>query len=149
MTTLTFNEKATINAEGKKTRKTCKPVFCIDTRKTYTSVSDAAEAYGIGIDSISNCCNGKQKKAAGKRFCFLKDVPIYLNEIFADYDCMSKKAAELDALRAEEKELQKAEQHFEKCKNKIITLNKEIRKANEELAEAQAYFEALKAKRGV
>lgn len=148
MTKLTFNEKAIINAEGKKNTKGCKPVFCIDTRRTYTSVSDAAEAYDVGPDSISNCCNGKQRTAAGKRFCFLKDVPIHLNDIFSDYSALEEKAKAYDAMQAEKRELEDAEKLYNRCKDRVVALSKELRKANEELDDAQAHLNALKAKRG-
>ena len=127
MTTIILNEKATINAEGNHQNKSCKAVICLDDRKVYTSVLDAAKEYGVGSDGISRCCNGKIKYTKGLRFCFLKDVGAHLDAILSDYSAIAEKAAKYDAIMAEENaakaaeekyraDLEKAEEKHSRCK---------------------------------
>lgn len=47
-----------------------KPVLCTDTGVVYQSAHDAARALGVSQGSISNVCNGKQKKAGRYHFKF-------------------------------------------------------------------------------
>lgn len=57
-------------------RAVSKPVRCIDTGQVFASQQDAAAwVRGLGLNcsqgSISNCCRGQQKMAAGYRFEFV------------------------------------------------------------------------------
>ena len=111
-TTIIINEKAEINAVGEKNSKACKQVVCLDDRRVFTSVFDAAKAYGVTPSCISTCCNGKNKTSKGRRFCFLKDIALYLDEMFADYNIKAEKAAAYDALKAEENAAREAEEQY-------------------------------------
>lgn len=42
-----------------------KKVVCIETGKEYKSAREAAKDTGVNADSISKCCNGKNKTAGG------------------------------------------------------------------------------------
>lgn len=112
-TTIIINEKAEITAIGEKNTKSCKQVVCLDDRRVFTSVFDAAKAYGTNPSCISQCCNGKSKTSMGRRFCFLKDIALYLSEIFADYNIKAEKAAAYDALKAEENAAREAEEKYQ------------------------------------
>jgi hypothetical protein len=112
-TTIIINEKAEITAIGAKHSKACKQVVCLDERRVFTSVFDAAKAYGTTPSCISQCCNGKNKTAKGHTFCFLKDIAMHLNEMFADYNIKAEKAAAYDALKAEENAAREAEEKYQ------------------------------------
>ena len=47
-----------------------KKVFCIETRQSYNTITEAARQTGINYSSISQCCNGKCKTAGGFHWCF-------------------------------------------------------------------------------
>lgn len=48
-----------------------KPVQCIETGKTYNSVKEAGEAYGIGLENISRQIRGKVKRAGGHTWRYI------------------------------------------------------------------------------
>ena len=105
MSMITIHEKATAAAKGIKNSKHCKPVLCIDTGEVFSSVYDAAEHFGAAYTSISQACNGKLKKAAGRRFCFVaktsENIDAIVSRIKATDD-IAAKAAAYDALMAEQ-----------------------------------------------
>lgn len=109
MTNVIINEKATIKAAGEKRTKACKPVICIDDGRVYTSVTDAAVINGITIDAISNCCNGKQRTAGGKRYYFVSRISSHLEELVS----IIEKAAAYDAIKAEENAEREAREKYE------------------------------------
>ena len=50
-----------------------KAVKNIDTGEIFESLSDAAKSCGLNVgDTISLCCQGKQKKAGGYRWCYVR-----------------------------------------------------------------------------
>lgn len=53
-----------------------KPVQCIETGKVYSSVKEAGEAYGIGLENISRQIRGKVKRAGGHTWRYI-DKEIY------------------------------------------------------------------------
>ena len=109
MTKVIINEKSTLDAEGTLHTKACKPVVCITTGKVYTSATDAAKANNTTIHSISCNCLGKTKTAAGKQFCYLKDVNQHLGHLVA----LIEKAAAYDAIKAEENAAIEAREKYE------------------------------------
>lgn len=56
-----LREAGIIHVKGTHTHGTAKPVVCITTGEKFASCTDAAEAAGVNIWAISNCCRGKQK----------------------------------------------------------------------------------------
>lgn len=105
MTTLVINEKATVKAEGELNTKACKPVVNLTDRKIYTSMLDAARIEHAQPSCICRACSGKGKLAVGKRWCYLSDIDMHLDDIFAESDALHKENADLretsDALAAE------------------------------------------------
>lgn len=81
MKKIIMQNEATINAEGKYNSNHCKPVLCITTGKTFTSVMDAAEYAGISQSAMTMHLQGKTRTANGKRYCFLSRVTEHLGEI--------------------------------------------------------------------
>lgn len=49
-------------------------VMCVDTRKVYDTIKDAALDVGANGSEISACCRGKIKSAGNKRWLYLEDV---------------------------------------------------------------------------
>jgi len=50
--------------------KTSKSCICLETRKVFSSISEAGRYYDINPTSISQCCNGKRKSAGKKTWSF-------------------------------------------------------------------------------
>ena len=50
------------------------PVLCVETGEVYPSAHEASRQTGIIRQSISACCNGKQKTAGGYHWKFLTNV---------------------------------------------------------------------------
>ena len=138
MTDIIINEKSTISAEGQLHSKACKPVICITTGKVYTSATDAAQANGVSVYAISCNCLGKTKTAAGKRFCYLKDVAQHLGHIVS----LIEKAAAYDALKAEENAAREAEEQYKRdlevAESKYTRRMAAFEKAREKLRIAEA-----------
>ena len=105
MSTITIHEQATATAKGSKNSKHCKPVLCIDTGEIFSSVFDAADHFGASYSCISMACNGKVKRAAGKRFCFVsktsENIDAIVSRIKANDEILAKAAA-YDAMMAEQ-----------------------------------------------
>lgn len=127
MTEVIINSKSIISAEGVHTTKGCKQVVCITDRRTFTSVLDAAAAYGASAGDVSRCCNEKRRRITvkGKRFCFLKDIAMHLDDIFTTDREVVEKANAYDALMAAERAAREAE---EARQNKIKELEDTIPK---------------------
>lgn len=137
MKKITIKDAATIEAKGTLNSRKCKPVICIDTGEVYTSATDAANANGTTVYGVSTVCLGKVKTANGKRFCYVQDFPEHLADITARISSMNKgyaemvaKAAAYDAILAE----QKANERAEEKRQKAIT------KANEKLARRREIY---------
>ena len=138
---LTINNKSEINAQGKLTGKRCKPVICIDTGEVYSSATDAAEMNDSNIWSVSCVCLGKNKKANGKRFCYLEDVSEHLDELtervremHSTYADLEAKAAEYDKLMARKRLIAKTESDLEATRQKITELKEKEKTLEEQIA---------------
>ena len=151
MTDIIINEKSTISAEGQLHSKACKPVICITTGKVYTSATDAAQANGVSVYAISCNCLGKTKTAAGKRFCYLKDVAQHLGHIVS----LIEKAAAYDAIKAEEnaareaeeqykRDLEAAEGRYSRCQELCMKAREKYESAEEKLKAAYSELLAVK-----
>lgn len=90
MTITVQNASEIKNAQGVHRNKNAKPVVCLDTGEVYSSATDAAEANGVSIYSVSMNCLGKTKRSNGKRFCYIKDVAEHLDELTTNMQTMSE-----------------------------------------------------------
>lgn len=51
-------------------KKNSKPCICLETNKTFKSITEAGRYYNIEDSSISECCRGNRKSAGGKTWAF-------------------------------------------------------------------------------
>lgn len=80
MTTLTINEKATVQAIGEVKGNKCKPVIRSD-GMVFTSIIDAAKASNADRGSVCRCCQGKNSTAGGYGFKYLSKATENLDDI--------------------------------------------------------------------
>ena len=92
MTVKIQNASEIKNAKGEVRNKNAKPVICLDTGEVFTSATDAAEANGVTIYSISMNCLGKTMRSNGKRFCYIQNVNEHLDELTTVLQNLSDKA---------------------------------------------------------
>ena len=78
---IAVQKPAIVKGKGKRTNGNTKPVFCISDGNFFTSCTDAAEEYDASQSNVSCVCNGDRHTANGKRFCYVKDLPMHLEEI--------------------------------------------------------------------
>ena len=153
MKKITIQNEATIKASGKLSTGRCKPIVCIETGEVFTSMTDAAETYGVHIVNISNTVRGVQRTCKGKHFCYLSQSLEHLDPIMErlrNASAMEEDArrwreyqAEQEAIRiAEERRIEeerKAEERkqaeIEKLQNRYLNL---IDKLNEINAKCEA-----------
>lgn len=97
---ITVHNKSEITAQGVPRNRNAKPVICLTTGEVYTSATDAAEANGVSIYSVSMNCLGKTKRSKGKRYCYLSKVTEHLDELTESIQMMAEKAKKYDELVA-------------------------------------------------
>lgn len=95
--TININNGAALNnVLGHRTHHACKPVINKTTGDIYASATDAAEAIGASLDSVSLCCRGKLKTCKGNEL-------EYVQHASENVDSMSstirKKNAEIEKLK--------------------------------------------------
>jgi hypothetical protein len=78
---VTIQKEAVIEANGTRDNGNCKSVMCITDGKSFASMVDAAEHYGVATSQISYACKEKGRTAAGKQFCKFSDLYLYIPEI--------------------------------------------------------------------
>lgn len=158
MKKINIQHEANIDAQGNLNSKHCKPVVCLETGDVYSSATDAAEAIGVTLSSMSCHLTGKTRSVKGKHFCYLSRVSESLNAIVTrlretaaiEEDARKWQAlqAEKEAARkAEEKrlaEIRKAEEKVARLTNKRDEYNAKWVEATNALHEAEVELEALR-----
>ena len=61
------------NSYGSRTKRTCKPVKCIETGIVYDSTVQAGKLTGVNRVYITNCCNNKKLSAGGFHWEYVKE----------------------------------------------------------------------------
>jgi hypothetical protein len=74
MANINIHNETNINGNGEHIHGNSKAVYCITDGITYHSLTDAAEAVGVSIYTISNAINDRQRTAGGKEWCLLSKV---------------------------------------------------------------------------
>ena len=124
--------------------KNAKPVFCITDGKPYASCTDAAEAVGVGIDSISMACHEKVKTVKGKQWCFVKDIPIRILDISNAYQELYEDAMKYRAIEAERKAKEAHKQALNNLAEKMTKRKMEIENMQEQLLKEEQMYEAMR-----
>lgn len=156
MTTLNIHNETNINAKGTHANGTNKPVICIETGEIFASITDAAKHCETTIWSISNVVRGKQKTAAGKRFCYLSKATENLDILTSQISKLNADAedarkwreyqAEQEAIRKAEEERIRAEQERLAAIERARQEREERkRKLEEKMARRQRIIERLSA----
>lgn len=161
---INITNATTIEAYGVHTNGNCKKVYCIEKKKAYTSMTDAALDLGCSLDAVSNVIRGKQKTCngyhlidlskAGEAFAMIVEHLPNIDELRAKATAYDKIVAEEEAKRREEerqrKEKEKYEAEVAKAKAKIErrrkicnNLKQQFNSALNRLVKAEQEYEEL------
>lgn len=122
--TITLQNIATINANGIKTNRNCRAVFCITTNTFYASVGATAKAIGVTSGAISWVLTRRMKTVKGMRFCYADEILEFMQEIVETNKANAEKARLYDEMIAK--------------KNKCNQLHEQIKKHNTRIDELEA-----------
>ena len=129
--TINLNNCSIINEViGNRTHHCCKPVINETTGEVYASATDAAEALGVSVISVSRCCLGKLKSCKGNRLSYLSHTSENVDELTARIRVLNERIAALEAdaaigraVREEQEAARKAEEKHQamiaKAKEKL------------------------------
>ena len=134
--TINIQKNATIEVHGTHTAKNHKPIFCITEFKAYASVTDAANAIGVKVSTLSHALTRKHHSCRGLKFCFVSEMAEYFEEIAEAGRKFIEKANAYDIIVAEKEKLRKAKEDKEKHEAKLVELRKAIEEETRLLAEA-------------
>jgi RecJ-like exonuclease len=157
MTTLTIQNEATIQSEGKKRNRNAKPVLCIETGEVYNSVADAAEANGAHPNAMSAHLRGRLKTLHKKHFIFMSKATENLDPIMSHIRITSEHLAELefkakayDAIMAKQYEKEKKQQRIDmlvtkkaKIEERKTRREERVKKDAELMLEIEAEIKSL------
>ncbi len=139
-TEVVVSKPCSVKAKGKRSNGNTHAVFCIDDGTVYSSCADAAEANEVAQPVMSRTCNTKGSTSKGKRFCYVKDLPIYLEEIS---DAISKSAVDKEkynqllAKESRRNELKKQinilQEHIAFLEDRLDQAKTNLRQAEEDL----------------
>lgn len=107
--TLNIQNTSIINANGTKTNRNCKAVFCITTNTFYVSVAETAKAIGVTQGAISWVLTKRMKTVKGLRFCYVHEIMEYIDEIAETNRINAEKARLYDELIAKQNKAKKIE----------------------------------------
>lgn len=83
--TLNVNNNVVINeALGHRIHHSCKPVINKTNGDFYVSATDAAEALGVSVHSVSVACLGRSKSCKGNRLEYLDHTSGNVNSLLAE-----------------------------------------------------------------
>lgn len=109
--TITINEEAIINANGKKHSRHCIPVIGWPVNGggllRFSSIEDAAAYIGAHKTYLSQCINAEPpRNCKGYRFCHAKSVDVYIDEIInaVNHDAKRNQKNAEDAAKWREQE---------------------------------------------
>ena len=143
---ITINKETILEeAIGTRTHHSCKPVINRTTGEMYASATDAAEALGVSVYTVSGCCTGKAKTCKGNKLEYVDHVSGNVNSLTAEIRILKAKLAEMEAdaavgraIREEKEAAQKAEEDRLKAIEDVKTA---LVKANERKERRQRIVE--------
>lgn len=145
--TINIQNASTVNVTGYRNNKNCKAVYNITTGEIYASCSDAADAIGVTIATISQAVTGKIKKCNGMRLCYVSKIMEHLEEITeqnrirAERDRMNaERMTERDAENARLEVIRNARAKVTRHKARVAELEAELTNERRLVEEAEAEF---------
>ena len=133
--TINIRKASNIKVVGHHINGNSKPVFCITDGSVYASVIDAAEKTSSSPGTMSAAVTGKIKTCKGKRYCFVSDIMVHLDEISTNINIRNEKVAAYDAMVAKHNAAKEAEAklalHRANCEKLRAKLEKEMQMAQE------------------
>ncbi len=137
---ISVQKESIIKGKGKRTNGNTNAVLCISTGEVFTSMSDAAEHYGVTTGNFSVACRTPNRTVKGKKFCYIKDINNHLHEVsdaiykanmYDEYMTKEEKrkelVAEMDKWQSEvarlEYELYKAKENLDHAKSALLAFN--------------------------
>lgn len=130
---IVIQKESTIEANGKRDNGNCKSVLCITEGKTFASMTDAAEYYGMALNQISYACKEKGRTANGKQFCKFNDLYLYINEI---NEAINKKNA-YNTLVEKENKRKELVANVNKCESTMRSIEAMLVDAKRDLEQAR------------
>lgn len=133
-TTLRIRNEGNLTSNGTHHHKNCKPIIAIELHKTFNSITDTAEFFGVCISHISDVLNGR-----------LKTIGLYErdengNKIRLICRCRLTYAAHMESTVDKLMECgREATDKLNKANERIETLKKYNAELNAELAEYRAW----------
>lgn len=124
--TLNIQNIATINAEGIKTNRNCRAVFCITTNTFYASVGETAKAIGVTSGAISWVLTRRMKTVKGMRFCYADEIMEFMQEIAETNRLNAEKARAYDEMMAKHNKLRNTKEQISKHNTRIEELQQEL-----------------------
>ena len=147
--TITVQNTSEVNAKGKQRNANAKPVFCIDTGEVYASMTDAAEAVGVSLPSMTQTISGKSKTCKGKRYCLVRDITEHIAEISECMRARENKINAYDEIMFRQQAQQRAMENYEKHKAACEKLAEKLENEKSLLAKAEAELSNLQLKEAV
>lgn len=142
--TIKLQNTAIINAEGNKTNRNCRAVFCITTNTFYASVAEAAKAIGVTAGAISWVLTKRMKTVKGLRFCYVHEIMEYMEEIAETNRANAEKARAYDEAIAKQNQIDKLNKRISNHEVKIAELRATLDREMELLHKAQEQLNNLK-----
>jgi len=139
---VTVQKEAEVTANGTRTNGNCEPCMCISDGMYFSSMADAAEHYEMTLSQISYACSEVGKTAAGKTFCKISDLHLYMTEI---RNAINKSNA-YDILIAKENARKELVTEFIARQDEISSLEIKMKEMAQQLERAKTSLEAARAK---
>jgi hypothetical protein len=130
---VTIQKEAIMTAEGKRDGGNCEPCMCITDGLCFTSMTDAAEHYGINVYQISYACKVPGRKAAGREFCSTKDISLHLNR----FSEAINKANAYDILMEKDRMKREIIAKVDACQDNVLTMELKLCEAKQALEQAR------------
>lgn len=129
--------KVRMDAIGERKRGNSKSVFCITDGSFYARVTDAANTAGVSVPTMCQALSGKSRTCRGKRYCYVSDVMMHLDEISENLKIRNEKIAAYDAIVGREEAQRKAKEKFENQKAKREKLLAQLAETEALMKEAE------------
>lgn len=131
---IVVSKSAVIKGKGRCHNGNTNAVLCISTGEVFTSCTDAAEHGNVTVGQMSAVCRRRGYTAKGKKYCYVKDINLHLDEIS---DAISKKNLYTELLAKENRRKQ--------LKNMIADYDGDITRLESELSVLRSKRESARA----